>query len=446
MSEHRSVPAPAYSPLARHWSRLDKATVFLNHGSFGACPDAVLERQSELRDMIEREPVRFMIESLEPLCDEARARLASFLGVNEPADLAFVPNATGGVNAVLRSLSFQPGDEILTCDHEYNACVNAAKFVADRCGATLRMARLPWPVESEEQIVEALLAGVNERTRLVLLSHITSPTAIVLPIDRIQSALRERGIPLLIDGAHAPGMVPLDLSALDPDYYTGNCHKWMCAPKGAGFLYVRRDLQKQIHPAVISHGYNAKRTDRSRFELEFGWTGTGDPTPMLCVPAAIDAMRGIISEAAGPFATERDAWSAIMQRNRALALEGRALLAEALGVSPPVPEAMIGSIATLDLPARPQPPSPGSTKYHDPLQNALLDGFRIQAPIVPWPDRGVLVSAGHAAASSFGRAIRISAQLYNDISQYRFLANALVQVVREEQDQLASVAIHGSQT
>lgn len=423
------IASPAYSSLARHWFRLDRNTVFLNHGSFGACPDAVLEQQSELRDQLEREPVRFMVETLEPLYDEARARLAGFLGVREPEDLAFVPNATSGANAVLRSLSFEPGDEILTCDHEYNACVNAARFVADRSGATLTMARLPWPIESEDQVVHALLSAVTDRTKLVMLSHITSPTAAVLPIERIQSALRDRGIPLLIDGAHAPGMIPLDLASLDPDYYTGNCHKWMCAPKGAGFLYVRRDMQKQIHPAVISHGYNAKRTDRTRFELEFGWTGTGDPTPMLCVPAAIDAMRAIISEARGPFATEREAWNSIMQRNRALALEARALIADALGVSPPVPDSMIGSIATLDLPPRPQPPTPGSTAYHDPLQDELLRAFRVQVPIVPWPDRSVLSSAALPSPSEFGRAIRVSAQLYNDHSQYQALAEALNEVL-----------------
>lgn len=426
---------PVYSPLARHWSRLDRETVFLNHGSFGACPDAVLDRQAELRDRLEREPVRFMVEELEPLHDEARARLARFLGVRDPADLAFVSSATHGVNAVLRSLRFEPGDEILTTDHEYNACVNAARFVAERSGAKLTMARLPWPVESEDRLVEALLGAVTERTRLVLLSHVTSPTAIVLPIERIQSALRERGVPLLIDGAHAPGMIPLDLDALESDYYCGNCHKWMCAPKGAGFLYVRRDLQPDIHPAVISHGYNSRRNDRSRFELEFGWTGTGDPTPMLSVPAAIDAMVSIISGDEGPAQSEREAWGSIMQRNHALAIRARDTVAGALNVKPPVSDSMIGSISTLELPARSQPPAPGSTKYHDPLQDQILRGFGIQVPIVPWPDRGVLASAGIGTAPDqpFGRAIRISAQLYNDPAQYEYLARSLVQVIRGAQ-------------
>ena len=421
---------PKYSPLARHWSRLDTGVTFLNHGSFGACPDEVLARQSELRDMLEREPVRFMVEELESLHDEARDWLARFLGVGDPADLAFVPNATHGVNAVLRSLRFESGEEILTCDHEYNACVNAARFVADRSNARLVMARLPWPVESENQIVQALLASVTERTRLVMLSHITSPTAIVLPIERIQTALRERGVPLLIDGAHAPGMIPLELSALDPDYYTGNCHKWMCAPKGAAFLYVRRDLQPSIHPAVISHGLNARTNDRTRFELEFGWTGTGDPTPQLSVPAAIDAMAKIVREAEPKLPDEREAWHAIMRRNRDLALKGRDIVGAALGVKAPVPDSMIGSIATLDLPARPAPPTPGSTRYHDPAQNELISRFGIQVPIVPWPDRGVLASAGlEHPGSEFGRAIRLSAQLYNDVSQYECLAEALPRVL-----------------
>jgi isopenicillin-N epimerase len=424
---------PHYSELARHWSRLDRDTVFLNHGSFGACPDPVLERQSALRDQLEREPVRFMVEELEPLYDEARDRLASLLHVGQPADLAFVPNATHGVNAVLRSLPFVEGDEILTSDHEYNACVNAARFVADRSGATLTMARLPWPIASEDELVEALLASVTPRTRLVMLSHITSPTAVVLPIQRIQTALRERDIPLLIDGAHAPGMIPLDLASLDPDYYTGNCHKWMCAPKGAAFLYVRRELQSRIHPAVISHGYNSRRTDRTRFETEFGWTGTGDPTAMLAVPAAIDTMRAIISEAHGPFEHEREAWQAIMQRNRALALEARTVVADALGTTPPVPPSMVGSIATLDLPARSAPPAPGSTRYHDPLQDRLLARWTVQVPVVPWPDRAVLASAGLETPASFGRAIRLSAQLYNDRTQYEYLAESLVQAIADEQ-------------
>ncbi|XHC25566.1 aminotransferase class V-fold PLP-dependent enzyme [Phycisphaerales bacterium ac7] len=421
---------PKYSPLAHHWSRLDQSATFLNHGSFGACPDAVLAAQATFRDALEREPVRFMVEELESLHDQARSRLAAFLGVTNPADLAFVPNATHGVNAVLRSLDFKPGDEILTCDHEYNACVNAAKFIADRTGARVAMARLPWPVESEGQIIEALLDAVTERTRLVMLSHITSPTAIVLPIERIQTELRARGIQLLIDGAHAPGMIPLDLSSLDPDFYTGNCHKWMCAPKGAAFLYVRRDLQPSIHPAVISHGFNARSTGRTRFELEFGWTGTGDPTAYLCVPAAIDTMASIIREHDPNLANEGEAWRAIMQRNRSLVLDARRTVASALGVAPPVPESMVGSIATLDLPARDEPPAPGSTRYHDPTQNELLDRFGLQVPIVPWPDRGVLASAGLVhPGTGFGRAIRLSAQIYNDPAQYAYLAEALVQVV-----------------
>lgn len=426
---------PVYSALARHWSRLDRETVFLNHGSFGACPDAVLQRQSELRDRLEREPVRFMVEELEPLAGEARAALAAFLGVPEPADLAFVPNATAGVNAVLRSLDFKPGDEILTTDHEYNACVNAARFVCDRTGAKLTMARLPWPVASEDELIQPLLDAITDRTRLVVLSHITSPTAIVFPMARIRSALRERGVPLLIDGAHAPGMIPLDLSALDPDYYAGNCHKWLCAPKGAGFLYVRRDLRPGIHPAVISHGYNSRRTDRSRFELEFSWTGTGDPTAALSVPAAIEAMGDIIAEKSGPFESTRAAWYAIMQRNRALALRARDTIASALGLSAPVPDSMIGSIATLVLPPRPQPPTPGSTKYHDPLQDEILRRFSIQVPIVPWPDRGVVASAGITTPPDqpFGRAVRISAQIYNDHAQYEYLAESLIQVLRDDQ-------------
>ena len=229
-------------------------------------------------------------------------------------------------------------------------------------------------------------------------------------------------------------MIPLDLSSLDPDFYTGNCHKWMCAPKGAAFLYVKRDLQPSIHPAVISHGFNARSTKRTRFELEFGWTGTGDPTAYLSVPAAIDTMASIIREHDPSLANEGEAWRAIMQRNRSLVLDATPNRCERARVAPPVPESMVGSIATLDLPARDEPPAPGSTRYHDPMQNELLDRFGIQVPIVPWPDRGVLASAGlDHTGTGFGRAIRLSAQLYNDPTQYAYLAETLVQVVGRAQ-------------
>ena len=265
------------SPLADHWP-LDPDVTFLNHGSFGACPTAVLAAQRAWQDRMEREPVRWFADELELAQDEARRRVGAFLNA-DPDDLAFVRNATTGVNTVLRSLRFQPGDRILAADHEYNAVLNAAAFVAARDGATLDVAALPFPVGDPEQIVERVLDAVRPRTRLAILSAITSPTAVVMPIVELAHALGDRGLDVLVDGAHAPGQVPVDLAALEAagvSYWTGNAHKWLCAPKGSGILWVRRGRQAAIRPLTISHGANDARTDRSRFRLEFDWTGTDD--------------------------------------------------------------------------------------------------------------------------------------------------------------------------
>ena len=233
-----SLDRPNLPSFPEFWG-LDPKISYLNHGSFGACPLPVLEYQRQLQAELERETMEFLLHRAQPLIDRSREILCELVGA-DPADLVFVGNATAGVNAVLRSLAFQPGDEILTTAHDYNACRNVANYVAGRFGANVVEVPLPLPIESPEQVVEAVLAQVTPRTRLVMLDHITSPTAIVFPVEEIVRRLAERNIDVLIDGAHAPGMVPLDLRRLGAAYYTGNCHKWLCAPKGAGFLCVAR--------------------------------------------------------------------------------------------------------------------------------------------------------------------------------------------------------------
>ena len=334
------------SPYAAIWT-LDPAVTFLNHGSFGACPAPVLAAQAEWRARLERQPVQFMARELEGLLDEARAALAAFVGAI-PGDLAFVPNATSGVNAVLRSLVFAPGDELLTTDHAYNACRNALHFVAERSGAVVVVAKVPFPIDGPATVVESVLARVTPRTRLALLDHVTSPTGLVWPIAELVQALAERGVETLVDGAHAVGMLPLDVSAIGAAYYTGNCHKWLCAPKTAGFLHVRRDLQELVRPLAISHGARLKRSDRSRFLLEFDWTGTVDPTAYLSVPEAIRVLGSLVP----------GGWPALRARNRELALAGRRLLCESLGIPEPAPVSMIGSLAAVPIPdSSPEPPT-----------------------------------------------------------------------------------------
>lgn len=383
--------------LARHWT-LDPSVVFLNHGSFGACPRPVLAEQQALRERLEAEPVRFYLRELPDLMDAARVELARFVGA-DPEGLAFVPNATTGVNAVVRSMDLRAGDELLVTDHAYNACRNALEFAASRAGAKVTVARIPFPLAAPDEVVSAILDATTPRTRLVLVDHVTSPTAIRLPVERIVKELDARGIDALVDGAHAPGMIPLDLGTLGAAYYTGNCHKWLCAPKGAAFLHVRGDRRDRVRPHVISHGANAPAGARTRFRLEFDWTGTGDVTAYLSVPSAIRFLGGLVP----------GGWPEVVRRNRELALEGRRILSETLGPAP-APEAMIGSIASMPL-ADGAATSPGPFGI-DPLQDALYRDHRIEVPVFCWP-------------AAPRRWVRISAQLYNAPVEYRRLADAL---------------------
>lgn len=381
-------------PLS-HW-HLDPEMTFLNHGSFGACPREVLDQQTALRARLETQPVRFFLRDLDGLRRAARARIADFIDAS-PDDLAAVTNATTGVNTVLRSLSFGPGDELLVTDHEYAACRNALDFVAQRSGATVVVVKLPFPVSDPQQITDAILAGITPRTRLALIDHVTSQTGLVLPIADIVAGLQGRGIDVLVDGAHAPGMVDLSLRTLQPAYYTANLHKWCCAPKGAAFLYVRPDRQAGLHPLNISHGYPA-----GGFDGEFMWTGTHDPTPWLCVPAALDAIAAL----------HPDGWPGVRAHNRQLALAGRQIILASLDLPVPCPDSMIGSMASFWLPDARQP-LPDGVLPLDPTQTWLWDHARIEVPIVPWP-------------AWPKRLMRVSAQLYNTLGDYERLADALL--------------------
>jgi isopenicillin-N epimerase len=391
--------------LGRHWP-LDPNVVFLNHGSFGACPTEVLRYQADRRAELEANPVRFLVRELFDRLDAARVSLARFVGA-DPDGLAFVPNATTGVNAVLRALAVERDDELLVTNHAYKACANALDFVAGRAGARVVVVDVPFPLTSADQVVEAVLGGVTSKTRLALLDHITSPTALVFPVERLVRELTARGVETLIDGAHAPGMVPLDLRALGATYYAGNCHKWICSPKGAGFLYVAAARRADVRPAVISHGATASWPGRSRFQMEFDWVGTADPTAYLSVPKSLEVMATLVP----------GGWAAIMAANRSLALEGRRLLCDTLGTGAPCPDDMVGSIASVPL------PDGAATEVvwrrPDSIQQQLYDGWGIEVPIHSWPNAP-------------RRLIRISAQLYNRREHYVTLAEALSKCLAAE--------------
>jgi isopenicillin-N epimerase len=400
--------------LARHWL-LKPGLTFLNHGSFGACPIPVLQVQAALRERMERDPVHFLATDLDGELDRARQVLGAFLAA-DPQDVVFVTNATTGVNTVLRSLeaTLNAGDEVLATDHEYNATLNAMRFVAQRRGARLVVARIPFPLQSADQVVDAILASASTRTRLAVVSHVTSATALVFPIGRVVAELSDLGIDTLVDAAHAPGMVRLDLRTLGAAYVTGNGHKWLCGPKGAGFLWVRRDRQAQVRPLVISHGANAPASGRSRFQQEADWTGTSDPTAALSLPAAIDFMASL----------HQDGWPGVMAANHALALSGRDELCATLGIARPAPDDMLGSMAALPIPGDMPPVPHGATSLdldetlpEDPLHDELLARHRIQVPIGAWPP---VPSRGPQQ-----RLLRISAQRYNEPDDYRRLATVL---------------------
>ena len=381
------------------WS-LEPGVLFLNHGSFGACPAPVLDFQRELQARIEAEPVRFFTKVYEPLWDDARAVVATFVGCS-PDDLVSVPNATTGVNTVLRSLALDSGDEIVITDQTYGAVRNAAEVVARAHGAHVVTAPVPFPVDSSATLFDAILGAVTDRTRCVIVDHVTSSTALIMPVEKVIEALRARGVCVLVDGAHAPGMIDLDLGRLRPDFYTGNCHKWMCAPKGAGFLYVDRAWQERVHPLVISHGACARRPGRSRFLMEFGWTGTHDPTAFLSVPEALRCVGGLYP----------GGWPEVRARNHDLVVEARRILLEAMRAESPCPDGLLGSMASVVLPDASEE-APEDDAEEDVLQTELYARHGVQVPVVAWPRRP-------------HRLLRISAQLYNERWQYERLAEAL---------------------
>jgi isopenicillin-N epimerase len=375
----------------------------LNHGSFGAVPVEVFEKQNEWRARWEANPTAFIVNDLQPAIDRARTVTSAFL--NADADgFVFLRNASSGVASVVRSIehTLKPGDELLTTVQDYNAIRQILEFTAARHDARVIVAPIPYPVDSPSQVTESILQSTSDSTRLAVIDHVTSPTGLVFPIGEILSAL-EPEIPVLIDGAHGPGQVPVDVDALGASWYTGNLHKWTCAPKGAAFLHTRSDRIEDTVPTVISHGWNAPIPEgRSRYWALFDWQGTDDMSPWLVVPDALRVVGGI----------ETGGWPALMRRNHELALGARELLCQALGVNPAAPDEMVGS-----MPAIPLPNGDGDDPGGDlsPLMFDLLEeGFETLVMIWPeWPHQ----------------LLRVSAASYNTLDEYQALANRITGLV-----------------
>ncbi len=380
--------------LSRDLFLLRPDVIFLNHGSFGACPQPVFAAYQAWQLELERQPVAFLGRRFAALMREARAALGAYLGA-DPDDLVYIPNATTGVNIVARSLPLTPGDEVLTTDHEYGACDRAWRYVCAQRGARYVRQPAPVPVATPAALVEAVWAGVTPRTKVLYLSHITSPTALILPVAALIQRARAHGMLTVVDGAHAPGQIPLDLTALGADFYTGNAHKWLLAPKGAAFLYARREVQPLLQPLVVSWGWEAEQPGPSRFIDEHEYQGTRDIAAYLSAPAALQ------------FLAAHD-WPQVQAECHALLQYARAELGALTGLPPLSPDTptWYAQMAAFPLP----PCDPAAVKQR------LYEDFRIEVPLIPWQGQTLL---------------RVSIQAYNTRAEVAALVAALRSILHE---------------
>lgn len=357
---------------------LDPDIVFLNHGSFGATPKPVMEAYQNWQSRLERQPVLFLGRELDGLLLESRIVLGEYLHA-DANDLVYIPNATHGVNIIAHPLQLKPGNEILTTDHEYGACDYTWEFISSKTGAKYIRQPIPLPVHSDEEIVGQFWSGVTPRTKVIYLSHITSPTALRLPVERICQRAKDAGLVTVIDAAHSPGQIPVDLQALGADIVFGNCHKWMLNAKGSAFLYVKRELQHLIDPLIVSWGYNptSETTTGSRFIDILQWTGTKDPSAALTVPAAIQFMQD-------------NNWNEVQNECHHLLRQGIEQICELTKLPPlyPLDSDFYGQMGIAPLPL----------SNLTVLKTLLYDKFKIEVPLIQWQDK---------------QFVRISVQGYN---------------------------------
>ena len=375
---------------------LDPNIIFLNHGSFGATPRTVFEHYQAWQLKLEEHPVKFIARDLFGYFKETRETLGQYLNT-EADNLVLVPNATFGVNIIARSLKFQTGDEILITDHEYGACYNAWLLNTQNTAVKIVEQEIALPIQTPEDVLEEFWQGVTSRTKVIYISHITSPTALIFPVKEICHKAREAGIITVIDGAHAPGQMPVDLADIDADFYVGNCHKWMLSPKGAGFLYARKERQSLLEPLVVSWGWgaNSSYTTGSRFIDNLEWWGTKDPAAHLTVKAAIEFL-------------ENHDWHSVQERSHILLTKALQKLNQVTAMPPAYPEysrTYYHQMAISPLPLN------GNTVA---FQTELYNRYQIEIPIIHWKDRAFA---------------RVSIQAYNTLEDVDALSQAITEML-----------------
>ncbi len=373
-------------PDASSWA-LDRDLAYLNHGSFGAAPVSVLAAQQGWRDALERNPTGFLVRQLPDLMDGVRAKLGAFLGA-DPAGLVFTDNSTAGLQTVIGQLKLAAGDEVLTTDHCYVPAMTQLRKVAAITGAVIRVAPVPVPAASSSAVADAILSEVSSRTKWVVVDHIASCSGMVFPVSQIVAHCRPQGIGVLIDGAHAVGQLPVDLDELGADFWVGNLHKWLCAPKASAVLYAAPQWRDGLRPLVASHRFD------DGFQPAFDWTGTRDPSALL---AATDAMAFF----------EQAGWPAVREHNNDLARRGAELVASRIGTTVPGGDGLTASMRLIQL------PEPLGEFDAREIERGLLDEYKVVVPITyhgGW------------------QWVRVSAQLYNTIGDYERLAAALVKL------------------
>lgn len=365
---------------------LDENVVYLNHGSYGACPKSVFEEYQSWQNQFELQPVDFVENQLPGLLAKSRTTLSEFLNVNAN-DMVLIPNPTTAMNEIVRSLDLSPGDEILTTNHEYGAIENTWKFITKKTGAIYKPVNIPLPIISKDNIVEIITSNITDRTKVIFLSHITSPTALIFPVKQICDFARKKGIISIIDGAHAPGQIALDISVIDPDIYIGTCHKWLCAPKGSSFMYVKKALQESIDPLVVGWGWRDESSELTQFINNHEWWGTQDLSAYLSIPKAVELSNS----------TE---WNNTISHNRELLLKIRDRINRITGESLICPDEMIGKMAAVILP------------HIDPFKfkTSLIEEYKIEIPVYKWCNYNIL---------------RVSMQVYNHQRDLDCLASAL---------------------